>query len=480
MHKQLSQSGTQVGEHAIVIGASISGLLMARVLSSYFTHVTILERDQFPSGSEPRKGVPQGKHVHVLLKKGANILESLFPGLFASLVQDGSTVIDSGQDVHWFHVGYWKLQNKNGIELYCQSRPLLEWHVRKALASFPNVQFIDNCDVRGICTSEQQTLVTGVRLCKREAGAEEESLKADLVIDASGRGSQTPNWLSALSYPQVEEEAVRIDLGYASRIVKRTKVHPNGGKSIIVYPIVPVTKGAGYLFPVENDQWIITLAGWLKHHPPADEAGFLRYAQELLQPDIYEEIKDAEPVTPIAIHKYPANHRQHYEQMKHFPKKLLITGDAFCSFNPVYGQGMTVAALEAEALDTYFRRHSNVDIHALGFARSIHKMFFKLTIVPWLLATSEDLRYGETEGKRMFGLGIMHWYIGRLFALSAVDPFIYKCFYELLTMVKSPTIAAHPRVLWSVLFKKIPANVIPANALSSLQPVEEKAPVKAR
>jgi len=121
-----------------------------------------------------------------------------------------------------------------------------------------------------------------------------------------------------------------------------------------------------------------------------------------------------------------------------------------------------------------------VDIHALGFARSIHKMFFKLTIVPWLLATSEDLRYAETEGKRMFGLGIMHWYIGRLFALSAIDPFICQCFYELLTMMKPPTIAAHPRVLWSVLFKKIPANVLSANAISSLQPVEEKALVKAR
>jgi 2-polyprenyl-6-methoxyphenol hydroxylase-like FAD-dependent oxidoreductase len=149
-----------VGEHPIVIGASISGLLMARVLSSYFTHVTIQERDQLPSGSEPRKGVPQGRHTHALLKKGATILESLFPGLFASLVRDGSTVVDSGQDVHWFHAGYWKLQNKNDIELYCQSRPLLEWHVRKALASFPNVEFIDNCDVRGICTNEQQTLIT--------------------------------------------------------------------------------------------------------------------------------------------------------------------------------------------------------------------------------------------------------------------------------------------------------------------------------
>lgn len=201
MKKQLAQSGTQVGDHAIVIGASISGLLMARVLSSYFT---------------------------------------------------------SGQDVHWFHAGYWKLQNKNGTELYCQSRPLLEWHVRKALTSFPNVAFIDNCDVRGICTNEQRTLITGVRLCKREAGAEEESMKADLVIDASGRGSQTPHWLSALGYPQVEEEAVRVELGYASRLVKCTRVHPHGGKALIIYPLVPVTKGAGYLFPVENDQWIVT------------------------------------------------------------------------------------------------------------------------------------------------------------------------------------------------------------------------------
>src|SRR5260370_18103068 len=136
---------------------------------------------------------------------------------------------------------------------------------------------------------------------------------------------------------------------------------------------------------------------------------------------------------------------------------------------------MTVAALEAEALDTYFRHHSNVDIHALGFARSINKMFFKLTIVPWLLATSEDLRYAETEGKRMFGLGIMHWYIGRLFALSAIDPFICQCFYELLTMMKPPTIATHPRVIWCVWFKKIPAHVLSPNTLQSPYPVEANA-----
>jgi 2-polyprenyl-6-methoxyphenol hydroxylase-like FAD-dependent oxidoreductase len=475
MKQPLVPPAKLVGEHALVIGASISGLLMARVLSSYFRRVTLIERDSLKSGSEPRKGVPQGKHTHALLKKGATILENLFPGLFAGLVQDGSTVIDCGQDMHWFHAGLWKLQNKNGIELYCQSRPLLEWHIRKALASFPNVSFLENCDVRGFCTNEQQTLITGVRLCKREVGAEEERVIADLVIDASGRGSQTPNWLKALGYPQVEEETVRIDLGYASRLVKRTKLHPQGGKLLIVYPMVPKTKGAGYLFPIENDQWIITLAGWLRHHPPADEAGFLQYARSLLQPDIYDEIKDAESATPIAIFKYPASRRRHYERMKRFPEGLLIAGDAFCNFNPVYGQGMTVAALEAEALDAYFRQHRTVNLHTSGFARKIHTMFYHLTIVPWLLATSEDLRYAETEGKRMFGLSLMHWYIGRFFALSAVDPFVCQCFYELLTMMKPPIIAAHPRVLWNVLFKKTPVNV-----LSSLSPVEEKTLVEAR
>ena len=479
MNKSLAQLAPRVGEHAIVIGASFTGLLMARVLSSYFTSVTIVERDRLPDGPEPRKGVPQGKHIHVLLKRGATILESLFPGLFASLVQDGATVMDAGQDVHWFHAGYWKVQNKNGIEFSCQSRPLLEWHVRKAVASLPNVAFLENCEVRGWCTNEQQTVITGVRLCQREAGAAEERMQADLVIDASGRGSQTPRWLRALGYPPVEEEAVRIDLAYASRLVKGARLQPTAGKALIVYPLVPLTKGAGLVFPVENDQWIVTLFGWLRHHPPTDDAGFIRYTKELLQPDIYEAIKEAEPVTPIAVYNYPACHRQHYERMKRFPEGLLIAGDALCSFDPVYGQGMTVAALEAEALDTYFRRHSSVDIHAPGFARGMHKRFVKVTMVPWLLATGEDFRYAETAGKRMFGQSLMHWYVGRFFAFTAVDQFICRCFYEMLTMMKPPTIVVHPRVLWSVLFKKLPAPVIAANAISEREPVEEQALEKA-
>jgi 2-polyprenyl-6-methoxyphenol hydroxylase-like FAD-dependent oxidoreductase len=442
------------GQHAVVIGASMAGLLSGRVLSDHFERVTIIERDRLPENVEARKGVPQGRHVHGLLSKGAAILKEYFPDLFPALVQGGASYVDTLADVCWYYFDVWKLQFPSDMKGYSQSRPFLEQRVREHLAVRSNVLFIDECEVARLCSNEDNTRVTGVQLRYHSAGRHEEELAADLVVDASGRGSKAPQWLASMGYGVVKETIVKVDVGYATRIYRRPSQTFFDGKVLVIYP-TPPGKRAGYVFPIEDDCWMVTLAGWLRDYPPNDEIGFLDYARSLPVPNLYEAIRDAEPVTPIAIHKFPSSQRRHYERMSRFPENFVVLGDAACSFNPIYGQGITTAALEAKALDAcldrqYLRSHENLQ----GFARRYQKAIARVVEVPWLLATGEDFRHRETVGYRSPGMGLLNWYTARVHVLAGAHPAVTLRLYQVLNMLKPPTVLFEPRVLFRVLFKR--------------------------
>src|SRR6266566_4472373 len=445
-----------VGQHAVVIGASMAGLLAGRVLSEHFEHVTIIERDRISVDTEARKGVPQGRHVHVLLKKGASLLTELFPDLSSALIQGGAPYVDSIEDVRWYHFGVWKARFPSDIRGYSQSRPLLEKGVRDGVAARANVHFIDACEVTGLCANNDHTRVIGVQLRHRNEDHHEEELAADLVVDASGRGSKAPQWLMSLGYDQVKETIVKVDIGYASRIYRRPNQAQLDWKALIIYPTPPGGKRGGYVVPIENDCWIVTLVCWLRDYPPGNESGFLDYARSLPMPNLYEAIKDAEPLTPIITHKFPANQRRHYEQMSRFPEGFVILGDAACSFNPIYGQGMTTAALEASMLNDYLcQQQRNVaQGDPIRLTQRCQQAIAKAVKVPWLLATSEDFHYPETEGQRPIGMRFLNWYGGRVHALVGSYPPATLRFYEVLHMLKPPMTLFEPRILFAVLFKR--------------------------
>jgi 2-polyprenyl-6-methoxyphenol hydroxylase-like FAD-dependent oxidoreductase len=447
--------------HAIVIGASMAGLLSARVLSDYFDRVTVIERDELPNGPLVRKGVPQGRHVHSVLARGDQIMERLFPGLFQTLLREGAELIDLANDMSWHHFGVTKLKFASGVGMYTLSRPFLEWHVRKRLTDCPNVTLIDQCKVLKFVNSSDRIRITGVGVRfdneKSRPGRsdQEAELTADLVIDASGRGSRTPQWLEELGYPRPRESVINVNVGYSTRFYRRPPGAGNEWRVLLVYPTPPAETRLGVIFPVEENRWMATLAGWIGDHPPDDEEGYLKFARSLSTLDFYNAVNNAEPLSPIVTHKFPSNLRRHYENLDRFPEGLVVLGDALCSFNPVYGQGMTTSAMAAsilgECLD--WRRKGGEDSAAM--TRRFRKMSHKAVDVAWMIAASEDFRY-PAVGRASLSTNLINRYFHRVHELGSCDPETHRRFLQVMTMIKPASTIFHPRVIWRVLTSRLP------------------------
>jgi len=462
--------------HAIVIGGSMAGLLAARVLSEHFERVTIIERDHLLDDVQPRKGVPQGRHVHTLLAGGAAILGAYFPDLFAALAKDGAVPVGTS-DIRRYQLGVRVAAVPGPLKALWQSRPFLEEHVRAALSARNNVHILDGCSVTRLRTDDER--ITGVVLRHHSGEQREDELAASLVVDASGRGSRAPQWLASLGYGHVEETCVTIDVGYASRIYRCPDPLPTEWKVLIVLGPPPDHKRAGVIFPLEGGYWMVTLGGWLRDYPPDDAAGFLDYARSLSQPDLYEAIKEAEPITPIAVYKYSANRWRHYERLSLLPEGFIVMGDAVCAFSPVYGQGMSVAAMEAKTLDTCLREQQRCtgNIHPTSLPQRFQQAIAKEIKAPWMLSTGEDLRYPETEGHRSLGTRLFTWYIRRVIGLTASHPLVAAAFFQVWHLLKPLRSLFEPRIVWAVLSRELlsrrhkPAGPRPPDVASSPAPM---------
>jgi 2-polyprenyl-6-methoxyphenol hydroxylase-like FAD-dependent oxidoreductase len=435
----------RIGSHAVVIGGSLTGLVASRALSPHFDRITLLERDKLPDGPEIRKGAPQAKHVHVLLKQGERILDEYFPGLVNEMLGEGVELCDMSGDTKWFYFGNWKKRFASGFPLMCQSRPYLEWKVRERARALGNVSFREEIDVRGYAVSADGKRVSGVRLVPK--GSEtEETLDADLVVDATGRGTRTPQWLESLGFGRPPETELEVDVGYASRVYKKPVDPKRDWKVLLVYPKFPESK-LGVIVPAEGDRWIVTLVGWYGDHPGGDEESYLDFTRNLPVPDLYEAIRDAEPLSPIYLHKFPSNWRRHYERMPAFPDGLAVIGDASCSFNPTYGQGMTTGSIGAHALDECLRREGDGQGVPAGFSRRFQAHLAKLIDVPWLLTTSEDTRNPNVTGDRPFWMPLLQWYTARIHRLTWSDELVAKRFLQIMHLTERPTALFAPRIL---------------------------------
>jgi 2-polyprenyl-6-methoxyphenol hydroxylase-like FAD-dependent oxidoreductase len=431
----------QIGDHAVVLGASMAGLLAARVLADAYAQVTMIDRDQLPLIGTHRRGVPHGRHVHALLAAGQQALEELFPGLTAELVAHGAPAGDVLGNGRWYLSGHRLRQAPTGLVALCLSRPFLEGHVHARVRALPNVRFLDACDIVGLATTPDGRRVTGARVLRRADGkaSAEEVLRADLVVDATGRGSRTPLWLQALGYPRPQQEQVRIGLGYATRTY-RLPPDALGGDLAILHGATPEHPRGGALLLVEGDRWMVTLGGMLGDYPPTDPDGFLAFARSLRFPDLYEAIRDGEPLDAPVGFRFPASVQHRYERLARFPDGLLVLGDAVCSFNPIYGQGMSVAAVEALALRRHLQR---------GTAPQPRRWFRELARVvdvPWDIAVGGDLVFPGVQGRRTPKVRLVNAYLARLHAAAAHDASLAGAFMRVAGLVAPPQSLLRPGI----------------------------------
>ena len=415
----------------------MAGLLAARVLADHYTEVTLVERDTFPPTGEQRRGVPQGRHTHGLLASGREVLERLFPGLSNELVGAGAVAGDIVRDARWFHEGACLSRFTSGLDGLLMTRPFLEGMVRKRLLVLPNIRARENCQVEGLAATADKSRITGVKT----AG---EVLSADLVVDASGRGSQTPHWLEELGYARPPEERVEIALGYATRFFRRHPQDLHGDLAVIIPP-TPLGKRGGVMIAQEGGRWTVTLIAHFGNYPPLDLAGFIEFARTLPAPYIHEIVRNAEPVSEPASARFPASVRQRYEKLDRFPEGFLVFGDAISSFNPIYGQGMSVAALESiELMETLAGGTGDL-------ARRFFQRASKLVDIPWSIAVGNDLRMPETVGPRNAGVNFINWYMSKLHKAGHHDPVPSLAFHRVANLLAPPPSVMHPRIAMRVL-----------------------------
>ncbi len=432
-----------IGQHAVVIGASMGGLLAARVLADAYDRVTLIERDGFPAAGESRKGVPQGRHAHGLHARGRAVLEHLFPGFTAEMAAQGGLVLDASQDFRWYVNGGSHQPTNAGLVGLLISRPRLEAGVRLQVLALPNVQAIEHCEVAGIIASADRATITGVRL-RRQGGDAEEQLAADLVVDAAGRGSRSPAWLAALGYQQPDEERVAIDLGYTTCHYRRTtgQLPTRGGLAIAGR--VPEGR-SGIVMAQEDDRWVVTLGGFNGDFAPLDPQGFVEFARRLPTPELYTFLKTAEPLSTPVPYRFVANQRRRYERLKRFPAGYLVFGDAICSFNPLYGQGMTVAANEALILRACLARGSN------KLARRFFAGVSGALDDPWRITISTDLQMPHVVGPRSRLDQFVNWYLGKLHIAAQTDAVLSVAFLQVLNMLTVAPSLLRPRLALRVL-----------------------------
>jgi 2-polyprenyl-6-methoxyphenol hydroxylase-like FAD-dependent oxidoreductase len=444
------------GDHAIVIGGSIAGLVTARVLADHFARVTVVERDRFLKQPAFRKGVPQSRHLHGLLERGQMLLETLFPGLSTELTAAGARILEMPGDILLLSPVGWHRRFRPGLRFLSCSRELLEWSIRRRLAAMPTVCFLEGHDVMGLLANSDRTRVTGVQVRSRNeyAFGDMKELQGALVVDASGRHSRAPEWLRSLGYPQPQETTVNSFVGYASRYYTPPNDFQADWAMLFLQPKPPDTPRGGVIMPLEGNRWIVTLVGAAKNYPPTDEVGFLDFARNLRSPILYEVIKNAQPISPISGNLGTQNHLRHYERLHRWPERFIVLGDAVCAFNPVYGQGMTVAAQEAIMLDKTLReqRRRYPDGDLSGMSRRFQRQLARVIAPAWLLATSADYSYPTTEGgRRSLFARLMHPYLKQVAKVSTVDPEVGRALFAVTNLVSPPITLFRPQVLMRVI-----------------------------
>jgi 2-polyprenyl-6-methoxyphenol hydroxylase-like FAD-dependent oxidoreductase len=444
MNEMGRSTRTSLGDHAVVLGASMGGLLAARVLADSYRTVTIVERDVLPNEPVNRRGVPQGRHVHALLARGSQVLDGLFPGLLSEIVDHGATVFDGTDPAEGYvcvggHLLMRQGPPKDPMPLFLPSRALLEHLVRQRVRNIPSVTTLEAHDVVDFTSTSRQDRVTGVRVRAHNGGAEN-ALAAELVVDATGRGSRTPAFLEHLGYARPVQDHIDVRLTYTSQPLR---LQPGAlQERIVIIGPAPARLTGMALLRYENDTWIFTAIGMAGREAPTEPTEMRAFVQDFAPAQVSAALRHAEPLGPVARHRMPSSQWRRYEQMQRFPAGLLVVGDAICSFNPIYGQGMTVAALEAEVL-----RHC-LQYGTAGLARRFFRAAAKPIGVAWQLAAGGDLNLPDIAGP--LSLRVANRYVDRLLHTAESEMVVAEQFSRVTGLVDPPGRLLRPKIFLRV------------------------------
>jgi 2-polyprenyl-6-methoxyphenol hydroxylase-like FAD-dependent oxidoreductase len=432
--------------HAVVVGASMGGLLTARVLADRFERVTVLERDALPTDAQSRKGVPQGRHAHGLLAAGERVLRDLFPGLMEELIEGGAFRGGQLADARWWQFDGYRLRDADDVDGTLLSRPYLEDGVRRRVLALDNVVVRDGVSVLGLVARDGR--VVGLDI---DDGNGARTLDADFVVDCAGRGSRATRWLTDLGYDAPKVSQVKIDMGYASRTYRRVPDATRDWAYAVSIQTPPAGKRLGVMFPIEDDRWMVTLCGFFGDHAPTDDDGFLSFARTLPTGEIAHVVATAEPLTPAVTHRLPSNQWRHYEKLARVPAAFVALGDSICSFNPIYGQGMTSAALQAVALGACLDRDG---VTSPRVPKRFYRAAKKVVSIPWQIAAGADFIFAETTGPKPPMTDAVNRYIRKVFVAAQYDPVVARALVEMMNLLAPP-----PSLMRPAIYRRVRAAV---------------------
>lgn len=441
--------------HAVVLGASMTGLTVARVLARHYDEVTLVERDVLPVEPAWRRGVPQARHTHNLLGAGQQSLEELFPGLLAQLREAGMVPVQMPADMLLLIPGGWVRRFDGPHVVLSGSRDLLDHHVRARLREHANVTWLEGTEATELLAGADGG-VDGVRIHSRTGGGtwgDERNLVADLVVDATGRTSQTPTWLRSLGFEAPAESVVDPKTSYATCVFEPPPNLERDWKCILIQSTEHEPR-QGILNPIEGGRWMVSVTGMNGERPPLDHEGFVDFAKKLRTPVLYEAIRDASPVTPVWGSGRTENRFRHYEKLRRWPDRFVVAGDAFGSFNPSYGQGISVAARTAVAIDRALTaaREGNEGRVPPGFAARLRKPIAAELNAAWALSAAADSAYPwARDGKQPLPARLAGGYMQRLLRIATDNQRAASALFDMTHLVAPPTVVFQPAIVAAVI-----------------------------
>jgi 2-polyprenyl-6-methoxyphenol hydroxylase-like FAD-dependent oxidoreductase len=430
----------RVAERAVVVGGSVAGLLAARVLAEAVDEVVLVERDAWVQAPGPRRGVPQSRQPHLLLGRGRQLLDLLLPGFSADVVAAGGYEWDLQGDGRYFSDVGLMAHRPSGMVGVAASRPLLECVLRRKVTALAGVTVLAPATAEPLLHGDR---VAGVEVRRRSG--ERHDVPAAVVVDATGRGSHTPVWLEQQGYQRPPESSLELGLSYTSWTFPRERGDLDGAAVCVVAAAPDLPRG-GLATAIEGDRWLVTASAYHGVAVPRDLAGFRAFLDHLVSPQVGTLIRDRLPLEPApVVHRVPASVRRHYERLRRRPEGLLVLGDAYAGFNPVYGHGMTVAALEAMAL------RADLASGPDGLADRSARSTARAASTAWDMAADGDRRFPGVPGPRPLRSRVLNSWVRQVVRAGTTDAEVAEAFLRTVNLMDRPEALVSPALAVRVL-----------------------------